>query len=258
MDPHSARSPGPESSILPAAAAPADDPPPAAAVMAPARPPSPGLREEALYGLRAAVPLAVAVFGFAVSFGVVARAAGMGISAPLVMSATTFAGSAQFAAASVLGTGGGVAAAIVAAVLLNSRYLPIGISVAPALTGGLLKRLLSAQLVVDESWAVGHLGGGRYSRGRLLGAGALIYGGWVLGTAVGLLGARYLGDPERFGLDVVSPVLFLALLKGQVTDRRALVSALLGTAVALTLVPFVAPGVPLIAATAACLLGLKR
>ncbi|NJP81185.1 AzlC family ABC transporter permease, partial [Streptomyces sp. AA8] len=71
--------------------------------------PAPGFREEALYGLRAAVPLAVAVFGFAVSFGVVARAAGMGVLAPVVMSLTTFAGSAQFAAASVLGTGGGVA-----------------------------------------------------------------------------------------------------------------------------------------------------
>ncbi|MFD0382313.1 AzlC family ABC transporter permease [Streptomyces stramineus] len=158
-----------------------------------------------LFGLRAAVPLAVAVFCFAVSFGMVARAAGMGVLAPLVMSLTTFAGSAQFAAASVLGTGGGIAAAIVAAVLLNSRYLPIGISVAPAMTGGVLKRFLSAQLVVDESWAVGHIGNGRYSRGRLLGAGVLVYAAWVGGTAVGLLGARYLGDPERFGLDVVSP-----------------------------------------------------
>ncbi|MGW5848971.1 AzlC family ABC transporter permease [Streptomyces sp. NPDC055254] len=205
-----------------------------------------------------AVPLAVAVFGFAVSFGVVARAAGMGIVAPIAMSLTTFAGSAQFAAASVLGTGGGIAAAIVAAVLLNSRYLPIGISVAPVMTGGVLKRFASAQLVVDESWAVGHLGEGRYSRGRLLGAGVLVYCAWVGGTAVGVLGAQYLGDPLRFGLDVVSPVLFLALLKGQISDRRSLVCAILGVAIALSLMPFASPGVPLIAATAACLLGLRK
>ncbi|MFD3543553.1 AzlC family ABC transporter permease [Streptomyces sp. NPDC058662] len=211
-----------------------------------------------MLGLRMAVPLAVAVFGFAVSFGVVARAADMGIVAPIAMSLTTFAGSAQFAAASVLGTGGGIAAAIVAAVLLNSRYLPIGISVAPAMTGGVLKRFASAQLVVDESWAVGHLGGGRYSRGRLLGAGTLVYCAWVGGTAVGVLGAQYLGDPLRFGLDVVSPVLFLALLKGQISDRRSLVCAMLGVAIALVLMPFASPGVPLIAATAACLLGLRK
>jgi 4-azaleucine resistance transporter AzlC len=220
--------------------------------------PQAGFREEWLRGLRMAVPLAIAVFGFAVSFGVVARAADMGIVAPIAMSLTTFAGSAQFAAASVLGTGGGIAAAIVAAVLLNSRYLPIGISVAPAMSGNIVKRFASAQLVVDESWAVGHVGEGRYSRGRLLGAGVLVYCTWVGGTALGVLGAHYLGDPLRWGLDVVSPVLFLALLKGQIGDRRSLVCAVLGVAIALSLIPFASPGVPLIAATAACLLGLRK
>jgi len=66
------------------------------------------------------------------------------------MSLTTFAGSAQLAAVSVLGAGGGAAAAILAAVLLNSRYVPIGLSAASALDGGRLRRALEAQLVVDE------------------------------------------------------------------------------------------------------------
>lgn len=220
-------------------------------------PAAPGFREEVRTGLRNAIPLAVAVFGFGVSFGIVARAAGMGWLAPLAMSATTFAGSAQFAAASVVGTGGGVAAAVVAAVLLNGRYLPIGISIASALTGGPVRRFGSAQLVVDESWAVAHLGEGRYSRGRLVGAGLLIYVAWVGGTAVGVFGARALGDPGRLGLDVVSPVLFLALLVSQLKSRTAVASSLLGVAIALMLVPFTAPGVPLIAAAAACTLGWR-
>ena len=38
---------------------------------------------------------------------------------------TTFGGSAQFAAVSVLGAGGAVAAAVLAALLLNSRYVPL-------------------------------------------------------------------------------------------------------------------------------------
>jgi 4-azaleucine resistance transporter AzlC len=219
-------------------------------------PPVRNFRADLLAGARIAVPLAVAVFGFGVSFGVIATSGHLGWLAPLVMSATTFAGSAQFAAASVLGTGGGVAAAIVAAALLNSRYLPIGISLAPAISGPLPRRLLTAQLVVDESWAVSHLGGGRYSEGRLVGAGLLLYVGWLAGTAVGLVGAGLLGNPNRFGLDVVSPVLFLGLLRGQITDRRTAASAALGVAIALPLVPFTSPGVPLIAASAACLLGL--
>jgi 4-azaleucine resistance transporter AzlC len=216
-----------------------------------------GIRRDFVAGFRACVPLAVAVFGFAVSFGIVARAANMGWLPPLVMSATTFAGSAQFAAASVLATGGGASAAIVAAILLNARYIPIGISVAPVMTGGVLRRLLAAQLVVDESWAVGHLGGGRYSRGRLIGAGVLIFVAWVGGTAVGLLGANAFGDPARFGLDVVSPSLFLALLFSQVKESQA-VAATLGAAIALLLTPLVSPGIPLVVASSAALIGLRR
>ncbi len=215
-------------------------------------------RAEVKRGLRKALPLAVAVFGFGVSFGIVARTADMGSLAPVVMSATTFAGSAQFAAASIMSTGGAVAAAIVAAILLNSRYIPIGISVAPVMSGPIWRRFLSAQLIVDESWAVGHLGGGRFSRGRLIGAGLLMYASWVLGTVVGVFGARFMSDPEALGLDVVSPVLFLALLAGQIPDRRAFLAAVLGTGIALSMVPLTSPGVPLVAASVACLIGLIK
>src|SRR5262249_13140576 len=138
-------------------------------------------------GARAAVPLAVAVAAFGVSFGVLARAAGFSRWAAIVMSATTFAGSAQFAAVSVVGAGG-VVAAVAAAALLTARYAPIGLSIAPDLRGGPLRRLLVAQLVVDESWAIAASGDGHYDRGLLVGAGLLLYAAWVAGTAVGVVG----------------------------------------------------------------------
>ena len=81
---------------------------------------------DAIAGARAAAPIAIAAALFGASFGVLARDAGMGIVPPIVMSLTTFAGSAQFAVASVLESGGALTAAIVAAVLLNLRYLAIG------------------------------------------------------------------------------------------------------------------------------------
>jgi predicted branched-subunit amino acid permease len=98
------------------------------------------------------VAVAATVWFFGASFGLVARAAGMGAYAPLVMSATTFAGSAQFAVSSILGASGGTAAAITAAVLLNARYAPISISVASLFHGPLPRRLAESQLIVDESW----------------------------------------------------------------------------------------------------------
>jgi predicted branched-subunit amino acid permease len=194
---------------------------------------------------------------FAVSFGVLARAAGMGTFAPIAMSATTFGGSAQFAVVSVLHDGSSAAAAIAAAVLLNLRYLPIGISVARGFAGGGIRRLVESQLVVDESWAVS-VGGGRFDRRVLVGAGGLLYVCWVGGTALGVVGGGALGDPNRFGLDAAFPALFLALVAPRLRERRALYAAVLGGALAAALIPFAAPGIPIVAASAACLLGWRR
>jgi 4-azaleucine resistance transporter AzlC len=178
--------------------------------------------------------------------------------ATTVMSATTFAGSAQFAVASILGASGGVAAAVLAATLLNARYAPISVSVAPLFEGGRLRRLLESQLIVDESWAVSRRADGRFDHKLLVGAGLVLYVSWVGGTAIGAIGGEALGDPADLGLDAAFPALFLALLVPQVRTRRALAAALLGGAVALLLLPFTPAGVPIIAAAAACLIGWRR
>jgi 4-azaleucine resistance transporter AzlC len=203
-------------------------------------------------------PIAVATAAFGATFGVLAQEAGMQPLAALTMSATTFAGSAQLAAASVLGTGGGVAAAVASASLLNARYAPISVSVAPAFLGGPIRRLLESQLIVDESWAVSRRHDGRYDRRVLVGAGLVLYAGWVGGTAVGAVGGDALGDPEALGLDAAFPALFLALLVPQVRTRRALAAAVAGAGIALALLPVAPAGVPIVAASAACLLGWRK
>jgi predicted branched-subunit amino acid permease len=80
----------------------------------------------------------------------------------------------------------------------------------------------------------------------------------VLGTAVGAVAGRALGDPTKLGLDAAFPALFLALLVPQVRSRKPLFATLLGAAIALTLTPLTPPGVPIIAASAACLIGVRR
>jgi 4-azaleucine resistance transporter AzlC len=202
------------------------------------------------------LPFCVAVVAFGISFGLLARSAGIGPLEATIMSGTTFAGSAQFAAAGILAAGGAVVSAITAAILLNARYAAIGISVAPALGGAPAMRFLLAQLVVDESWAIAHLGEGRYDRGRLIGAGLVLYVVWVSSTAIGALGANVLGDPETLGLDAAFPALFLGLLWPQMKSRWSVLAAALGALIALALVPLAPPGVPIIAAAAASLVGL--
>jgi predicted branched-subunit amino acid permease len=184
----------------------------------------------------------------------------IGGGAAIVMSAIVFAGSSQFAAVAVLAAGGGPAAAVVAGILLNLRYVPMGIALAPSLHGGPLRRALMGQTMIDASWAMANRGGGRFDVPFMIGATLPSYPGWVGGTALGVLAGDLVGDPESLGLDAMFPAFFLGLLlAGELRDGGfAIVVAALGAAIAFALVPIAPPGVPVIAASAAALLGLSR
>ena len=211
-----------------------------------------------LAGARAGLPFALATFVLGISFGVLARSLGWGMVAPIVFSVIAFSGSAQFAVVAVLGAGGGALAAIVAAVLLNSRFLPMGVAIAPFLKGGPLRRALEGQAVIDASWALASRGGGRFDREFMMGATAPQVVAWIGGTVVGVLASDVVGDVERLGLDAIFPAFFVALLAEELRGDggRAIGAALIAAVLSLALVPLVPPGVPVIAACAGALLGL--
>jgi predicted branched-subunit amino acid permease len=209
-------------------------------------------------GVRAGLPFALAGGLLAVSFGVLAADVGMPGWTAILMSAIVFAGSAQIAALGIIGAGGGLGAALGAAALMNSRFLPIGVAFAPSLPGGPVKRAAQGQTVVDVSLVVAEDGKGGFDRGLLFGSTAIQYTTWVLGTVAGVLAGPVLGDPETLGLDAIFPAFFLALLIGELKTVRARGVALAGGLIALALVPFTPPGVPVLAASAAAFYGLLR
>jgi predicted branched-subunit amino acid permease len=206
-------------------------------------------------GFRAGLPLAVAAFLIGASFGVLGRDV-FGAAGATVMSAVVFAGSAQFASAAVLGAGGGAGAAVLAGTLLNLRFLPMGVALAASMSGSWLRRAAEGQANVDASWALAARAGGRFDVPFMLGATAATYPGWVAGTLAGVLAGDAIGDPQALGLDALFPAFFLALLWAEARERPAV--AVAGAAIAIALVPFVPPGIPIIAAClAAVALGAR-
>ena len=208
-------------------------------------------------GARAGAPYALAAILLAVSFGVLAEPV-LGGAATVAFSALVFAGAAQFAALAVLADGGGAGTAILAGILLNARFIPMGVAFGPSATGGRLARVLQGQAIVDASWALANRGGGRFDRDFLLGATAMAYPAWVGGTLLGVLGGDLLGDPKSLGLDAIFPAFFLALLVDEAKERSAIPVALAGAAIALALTPVAPPGVPILAASLAVLIGARR
>ena len=209
-------------------------------------------------GVHAGVPFALAGMVLSMSFGVVARQAGLPAAAAIAMSIVVFAGSAQFAAVAIIGAGGSLGAALVAATLMNSRFLAMGIALAPSLPGGPIWRAAQGQTVVDASWAMALRDDGSFDRHFLFGATAVQYVTWALGTIVGVVARGLIGDPNRFGLDAVFPAFFLALLLSEVRHPASRGVALAGAAISIALTPFTPAGGPILAASTAALWGLGR
>lgn len=208
--------------------------------------------------MRVGIGLAAASFVLAITFGATAREQGWSILAAVVASTLVFSGSAQFALVTALAGGGGAGTAVAAALLINGRFLPMGVAVAPSLSGGRLRRALQGQAVVDGSWVAAHEGGGRFDRHRLIGATIVQWPAWIAGTALGATQAPPVPLMETLGLDVVFPAFFLVLLLDEIrTSWSARAAALLGAVIAAATVWWAPAGVALLAATLSALIGLR-
>lgn len=213
-------------------------------------------RDRLRAGVRAGSPFAVASFLLSLSFGVLAEQAGMPWWAAVLMSAVVFAGSAQFAAITILAQGGGPGAAIAAAAMMNSRFLPMGVALAPSLPGGPLRRAAQGQVVVDSSWAMALREDGTFDRWFLFGHSGVQYVAWVSGTLAGALAGAGV-DSRALGLDAIFPAFFLSILLAELRDGRARGVAAAGSLIALALVPVAPAGIPVLVAGLAALWGVR-
>lgn len=199
--------------------------------------------------LRDAAGVAVATGAYGLSFGAIALATGLDVWQTMALSVLMFTGASQFGLVAVVAGGGAPVAGAVTAVLLGVRNALYGLRLTEILRVTGPRRLLAAQLVIDESTAMAVAR--RDPRSARLGfwaTGVGVFVLWNLGTLVGALGASWLAEPRVLGLDAAAPAAFLALLAPRLTGGHAWVVAALAAAVALLAVPFVPVGVPVLVA----------
>ena len=195
------------------------------------------------------VGLAVAAYG--VSFGAISVTGGLTVLQTQFLSLLMFTGGSQFALVGVLIAGGGLASAVATSVMLGFRNAFYALSMAPLLKVHGLRRLVAAQLTIDESTAMAVGRSVEHDRGRAArlafwATGISVFVFWNLATLAGAIGAGALGDPKIWGLDAAIPAGFIALVWPRLNDRRAWTIGLCAAAVALVLTPFLRPGVPVL------------
>jgi 4-azaleucine resistance transporter AzlC len=199
---------------------------------------------------RNATVLGAAVGVFGLSFGVLATTAGLSVPQACAMSLLVFTGASQFAAVGVVATGGSLAYALGSALLLAARNAAYGVAMAPTFAGASLRRrVVAAQLVIDESTAMATAQEGRRAREEafwLTGVAVFVF--WNTGTLLGAVAGDAIGNPEVWGLDAAFPAGYLALAMPHLRTRQGRVAAACGVAIALVLVPLAPAGVPIVAA----------
>jgi 4-azaleucine resistance transporter AzlC len=215
-----------------------------------------GRRAAFAEGVRLGSGPAVAIFVLALAYGAAAHTAGWGVAVPLVFSLLAFSGSAQFTLLTTLSAGGALAA-VTAAVLINARYIVMGVALTDSLRGGRLRRAVQAQGLADASFVVAQRGEGQLDITRLIGASAPQWLCWVTGTAVGVLAGPSAHLLKVLGADVTFPAFFMMLALDEVRkSRRAMFAAALGALIAGALLFVTTPGNALLGAIAAAMIGV--
>lgn len=204
----------------------------------------------------ASVTLGAVVGVFAVVFGAVAVAAGGSVLQACAMSLLVFTGASQFTAVSVVDSGGTTGSALSAAMLLAARNGVYGLTMASHLDGPLARRLVAAQLTIDETTAMATAQATpAHRRAAFWITGGSVYVFWNLGTLVGAVAASAI-DPATYGLDAAFPAGFVALLAPQFRTRVGRRAGLLGGTICLVTIPFVPVGLSILCAGAAVVLGI--
>ncbi|HIF65468.1 MAG TPA: branched-chain amino acid ABC transporter permease [Acidimicrobiia bacterium] len=193
--------------------------------------------------------LGVAVGIFGVTFGVLASASGLSAFKATTMSLLVFTGASQFAAIGIVSSGGEPLSALGTALLLAARNGVYSLSIAQTLPTNGLKRLIAAQLVIDETAAMSKAQPvPEVSQEVFWVTGISVFIFWNAGTLVGVFAGQVVGDPLSWGLDAAFPAGFLALLLPHLSDRRKRLAALLGAVIAVISIPILPQGLPVLAA----------
>ena len=212
--------------------------------------------------LRDSLSVSITVGAYGTAFGAAAVANGFSVLQTCLLSLLTFSGASQFAVIGVLGAGGGAISGIATASLLGIRNGVYGVIMAPRLKVKGFKRVVAAQITIDESTAVAL---GQEVRGEkamrqgfwLTGFGVFLF--WNLFTLAGALGAQAMGDIRAWGLDSAVPAAFLGLVWPRLQTNRDRFLAIGCVVFALAMTPILPAGLPIIAtAFIAIAVGLRK
>lgn len=180
--------------------------------------PPPWLRRDVSRGMRMVLPVLPGMIAFALAVGAAAAAKGLSLLQSVLMNALVFAGASQLVALEVWPrhfTLGVIAGLALVVATVNARLLLITASLQPGLChlpAWQIYPLL--HITTDPAWLITMRAQreGASAPSVFLGASLVLLTMWMTVTTLGFGLGALVGDPRRFGLDLVMPIFFAAML----------------------------------------------
>ena len=201
---------------------------------------APNARQEFAAGVRAFVPLTMAIIPFGMVCGASAVAAGMTAWQSFSMSWVIFAGSAQIVVVQLLASGAPLAVIIATGTVINVRFMMYSASLGPHL-GGLGKpwRMLLAYLITDQAYLLGIIrymapGERTHRHWFLFGISAATWLCWQLSTILGIVLGSVM--PQDWSLDFILPLTFISIVVPLLSNRAMLIAGIAGGAASVLLI----------------------
>lgn len=164
------------------------------------------------------LPFIPGLAAFAMAYGTVAARKGMTLFETILMSATVFGGVVQMVVLDSWPetlTAGAILGIVALTALVNARYLMIGATLRPLLGGEPARKVYPALFfLVEPPWLMSlryHSNGGR-DPAYLLGGCLTLYCIWVTTAIPGFIAGAAVGNPKQFGIDLIVPAFFTAMM----------------------------------------------
>lgn len=176
-----------------------------------------------LHGLKASIPIAVGYIPIAITFGLIAKSAGIPDYITLLMSFLVFAGASQFVGVNLIALGTNPWEIILTTFILNLRHLLMSASLSMRIDASVSKawRYLLAFGITDETFSVASLQKASVlSPWFIIALNMMAYAAWTLGTGVGIFLASGLPAPLQASMGIALYAMFIGLLVPSLKNSR--------------------------------------
>ncbi|MBK5210814.1 MAG: AzlC family ABC transporter permease [Coriobacteriia bacterium] len=197
-----------------------------------------GDRSDFFRGIKLGLPIFLGYLPVGLAFGILAARQGFSPLEALLCSATALAGAGQFIALATLLAGGNALTTVIAAGIVNSRYVLFAATVSPHLKKVSLKVMTWLGFTLtDESFAINiaDLRSDTATQSSMGGVGLIAWIGWVAGTGIGVTCSSWIGDPSRWGIDFAMPAMFAALFVTLAENREHILTGVFSGCIVIAL-----------------------